>query len=93
MMANSNENGIQPILVILKLAHFVSELMLEGIQMRTVISGLTLHALPPIKFNVDVMECVVMAATDNQEWQEAYNAPRDSNISANIEDLHRALYY
>jgi hypothetical protein len=48
--------------------------MLEGIGLWTVISGSNLHAVPPIKFNADLMECVVTAATEDQEWQEAYNA-------------------
>jgi hypothetical protein len=51
-------------------------MILEGIGMWLVISGSKLLAVPPIKFNADLMECVVMAATDNQEWQEAYNTER-----------------
>jgi hypothetical protein len=42
--------------------------MLEGIGMRTVISGSKLHAVPPIKFNADLMEHIVMAAMEDQEW-------------------------
>jgi hypothetical protein len=51
----------------LKPEYFVSEIMLEGIAMWSVISGSKLYAVPPIKFNADLMEHVVMAATDDQE--------------------------
>jgi hypothetical protein len=67
--------------------------MLEGIGMQTVISGSKLHAVPPIKFNVDLMEGVVTATTEDQEWQDAYNVAKDSNPSINVEYLHGALYY
>jgi hypothetical protein len=69
------------------------EIRLEGIGMRTVISGSKLHTVPLIKFNADLMERVVTAATEDQEWQDAYNAIKDSNPSINIEYLHGALYY
>jgi hypothetical protein len=61
--------------------------------MRTVISGSKLHILPPITFNADLIDHVITAATEDQEWQAAYNAARDSNLTANIEYLYRALYY
>jgi hypothetical protein len=67
--------------------------MLESIGMRTVSSGSKLHTVPPIKFNTNLMECVVTAAIEDQEWQDAYNVAKDSNPSANVEYLHRACYY
>jgi hypothetical protein len=72
----------------LKPEHFISEITLEGIGMQTVISGSKLHTVPPIKFNADLMECIVTAATEDQEWQDAYNAAKDGNASANVEYLH-----
>jgi hypothetical protein len=66
------ENGFQPISLVLKPEHFISEIMVQGIGMRTVISGSKLHAGSLIKFNADLIERVVMAATEDQEWQEAY---------------------
>jgi hypothetical protein len=57
------------------------------------ISGSKLHAVPLITFNVDLMRCVVMAAMEDQEWNDAYNTAKDSNPSANVEYLHWALYY
>jgi hypothetical protein len=77
----------------LKPEYFVFEIMLEGIGMRTVISGLKLHVVPLIKFNADLMKRVVTAATEDQEWQEAYNVARDGNPSANVKYLYGALYY
>jgi hypothetical protein len=41
--------------------------MLEGIGMRTVISGSKLRSVPPIKFYTDLMEGIVMAAMEDQE--------------------------
>jgi hypothetical protein len=61
--------------------------------MQTVISGSKLHIVTLIKFNVDLMECVVTAATEDQEWQDAYNAVKNSNPSVNIEYFHRAFSY
>jgi hypothetical protein len=66
---------------------------LKDIGVWTVISGSKLYAVPPIKFNADLIEYLVMVAINNQEWQEAYNAIRDSNPSGNIEYLYGALYY
>ena len=90
---DSSENGLQPISLVLKPEHFVLEMTLEDIGVRTVIAGSKLHAVPPIKFNTELMERVVTAAADDQEWQEAYNAAKDGNPSANVEYLHGALYY
>jgi hypothetical protein len=61
--------------------------------MQTVISGSKLHLGPPIKFNVAMIELVIMAAMEDQEWQDPYNAIKDGNPSTNIDYLHRALYY
>jgi hypothetical protein len=77
----------------LKPEHFVSEIMLEGIRMWTVILQLKLHAVPQIKFNTDLIERVVTAATEDQEWQDAYNVAKDCNPCINIAYLHEALYY
>jgi hypothetical protein len=77
----------------LKAEHFVSEIILEGIRMPTLISGSKLHPVSPIKFNADFIEGVVTAATEDHEWQEAYNAGRSCNPSANVEYLYGALYY
>jgi hypothetical protein len=77
----------------LKPEHFVSEQLLEGIGMQTVISGSKLHAVPPINFNVDLIERVVTAATEDQEWQDTYNVAKNGNPSAKVEYLHRAHYY
>jgi hypothetical protein len=89
----SSENCLQPRSLILKQEHFVLEIMLQGIGMRIVISGSKLHAVPPIKFNTDLIEHVVTAAMQNQEEQDAYNAIKNGNPSVNIACLHRALYY
>jgi hypothetical protein len=51
----------------LKPEHFVWEITLEGIGIQTVISGSKLHAVLPITFNADLMECVFMAAMEDQE--------------------------
>jgi hypothetical protein len=77
----------------LKPEYFVSEIMLEDIGVQIVISGLKLHAVPPIKLNTDLMEHVVRAAKNDQEYQEAENMVKDSNPSTNIEYLYRARYY
>jgi hypothetical protein len=69
------------------------EPLLEGIGIRTLISGLKLYAVPPINFNADLMEHVGTAAMKVQEWQHAYNVAKDSNPRANLEILHGALYY
>jgi hypothetical protein len=42
-------------------------MMLEGVRMRKVILGSKLHAVPRSKFNADLIEGVVMGATDDQE--------------------------
>jgi hypothetical protein len=86
------ENSLQLISLVLKPEHFISERTLEDIRMRTVISGSKHHAVLPRKFNADLMEYVVMAATEDHECQEAYNAARDSNPSTNIEYLYGALF-
>jgi hypothetical protein len=65
--------------------HFVLEIMLEGIGMWTVISGLKLHAVSPIKFNTHLIEGVVMASIEDQEWEEVYNVATYSNPCANVE--------
>jgi hypothetical protein len=39
------------------------------------------------------MEPVVMATTENQDWQDTYNTAKDGNPSANIEYLPGALYF
>jgi hypothetical protein len=61
--------------------------------MRTVISGLKLYAVPPINFHADLMKHIVMAAMEDEEWQEANNVAKNSNLRAIVEYLHRALYY
>jgi hypothetical protein len=58
-----------------------------------VISGLKRHAVSPSKFNANLIESVVMATTNDQEWQEAYNVARDGNPSTNVEYLYGALYH
>jgi hypothetical protein len=75
----------------LKPEHFISEIMLEGIRIRIVMSGSKIHAVPLIKFNTDLIEGVVTAATPDQEWHDAYNAAKNSNPSATVEYLHEAL--
>jgi hypothetical protein len=85
---NRGENGLQSILLVLKPEHFVSEIMLKGIGMQTVTSGSKPHAVYLIKFNADLMDCVVPAATDEQEWQDAYNGARDDNPSVNVQYLY-----
>jgi hypothetical protein len=77
----------------LKPKYFVSEMMLENIGVWTIISGSKLHAVPPIKFNIDLVKYIVLAAADDPEWQEAYNAIKDGNPSINVKYLHGALYY
>jgi hypothetical protein len=66
-MGDSSNNGLQSILVVLKREHFVSEITLEGIGMRTGISRSKLHAVPPIKFHTDLMELVVTTAMEDLE--------------------------
>jgi hypothetical protein len=83
-----SENGLQPISLVLKPEHFISEIMLDGIGMRTVISGSKLHAVPPIKFNADLIECIITAAREDQELQYVYKAAKDSTASTNVEYLH-----
>jgi hypothetical protein len=87
------EIGLQLISLVLKLEHFISEIMLDGIGIQTVISESKLHGVLPNKFNADVIEHVVTAATEYQESQEAYNAVADGNPSTNIESLYGALYF
>jgi hypothetical protein len=77
----------------LKPEDFILEIMLEHIGICTVISRSKLQAIPPIKFNSDMMEWVVMAAMNDQECHEAYNVAREGNPSAHIEYLYGALYY
>jgi hypothetical protein len=90
---DSSKNSLQLILLILNLGFFISEMTLEDIRIWTLISGSKLHSVPPIKFNADLIEGVVMAAMNDQEWQESYNAAKDINPSPNVEDLHGAHYY
>jgi hypothetical protein len=45
--------------------------MLEGIRIWTVISGSKLYAVPLIKLNADLMEHLVTATMDDQDWLEA----------------------
>jgi hypothetical protein len=75
------------------LEYFISEMTVEDIGVRTLISGSKLVAVPPIKFNSDLIEYVVSVASIDQEWQEASNAASDSNLSSNIEYLYGALSY
>jgi hypothetical protein len=77
----------------LKPEYFGSEIMLEGIGTQTVISGSKLHAVPAIKFNADMVEDIVTAAMEDQDWPEAYTGARDSNPNANVEYLYGAFYY
>jgi hypothetical protein len=77
----------------MKPEYFVSYIILEDIRMRIVSSRTKPHAVTPIKFTVDLIECVVTAATEDQEWQDAYNTGMDSIPSTNVENLHGALYY
>jgi hypothetical protein len=92
-MGDSNKNGLQLISLILKPEHLISEIMLEGIGMQTVISGSKLHIVPPIKFNTTLNKCIVMATIEDQEWQDAYNTVKDNNPYANIDYLHGARHY
>jgi hypothetical protein len=93
MGSQMHYNGLQPISLVLKPEHFISEMMLEGFGIWTVISGSKRHTVPAIKFDTDLMECVVIATMEDQEWQEAYNAAKDSNPCTNREYLDGALYY
>jgi hypothetical protein len=86
------QNGLQRISPVLKPEYFVLEMMLKDIGVWTVISGSKLQAVPPIKFNADFMKRIVTAVRNDQEWQEAYNAARDGNPSANVKYLYEALY-
>jgi hypothetical protein len=88
----SSENSLQPISLVLNPEHFVLEIMLDGFGMWTVISGSNLYAVLPINFNRDLIELVVMATMEDEEWQYAYNVAEDGNPSANVEYLQRALY-
>jgi hypothetical protein len=63
----SSETGLQPISLELKPEHFISEILQEGIGIRTVISLSKLHIIPPIKFNADFMEGIVTAGVEDQE--------------------------
>jgi hypothetical protein len=92
-MRNSSENGFQLISLVLKPDHFVLEIILEGIGMQTVILGSKHHAVPLIKLNVDLMERIVMAVIEDQDWQSVNNAAKDGNPRANIDYLDGALYY
>jgi hypothetical protein len=47
--------------------------MLNHFRMRTIISRSKLHTVRLIKFNADLMERIVTAAMEEQEWQEAYD--------------------
>jgi hypothetical protein len=49
------EKGLYRILLETKPEDFVFEIMLEGIRVRTMTSGLKLHAVCPIKSDVDLM--------------------------------------
>jgi hypothetical protein len=90
---DSSDNGLQPISLVLKPEYLVSEIMLDGIRLRTVISGSKLHSVSLIKFNADLMEHIVTAAIEDQEWHDAYNAVKDDNPSATVEYLHGAHYF
>jgi hypothetical protein len=61
--------------------------------MQTVISRSKLYAVLPIRFNADLMEHLVTAAMEVQEWSEVYHPARNSNPSANVEYLYAALDY
>jgi hypothetical protein len=88
-----SKNHLQPISLLLKPEYFVTEMILDGIELWKVILGSDYHAVPPIKFNPDLIECVVRATMDDQEWKEAYNAGKNSNPSVHIDYLYRALDY
>jgi hypothetical protein len=75
----------------LKTEYFVLEITLEDIRMQTVISGLKLQAVPLIKLNADLMEYIVTATIEDQEWQDAHNATKNRNPSANVEYLYDAF--
>jgi hypothetical protein len=90
---DSSENGFQPISLILKPEQLVLKIMLEGIGIRIMILGSKLHAVPPIKFNEDLIECIVTAAMEDQEEQDANNTAKDGNPSIHIEYLPSAFYY
>jgi hypothetical protein len=68
-----SEDNLPPISIILKPKHFISEILLDAIGIRTVSSGLNLHAVSRVGFNADLMECVVPVATEDPEWQDTYN--------------------
>jgi hypothetical protein len=65
--------------------HFVLQMMLEIIGVRIVISELKLQIVFLFKFNIDFVLGIVLAATDNLEWQEAHNAAKNGNPIANVE--------
>jgi hypothetical protein len=87
------ENGLQPISLVLKPEHLVSEITLEGIGMWTVISGSKMHTVPPIKFNGNLIERVAMATMEDQKWQKFYNTARDTNPNTNLDYFYGALSY
>jgi hypothetical protein len=90
---DSSDNSVQLIFLVLRSEHLVSGLMLEGIGIWTVISGLNLTMVPQNNFNAALIEYGVTAAMDDHEGQNIYNAAKDSNPSANIEYLHDTLYF
>jgi hypothetical protein len=77
----------------MKPEYFVSDILLEGIGMRTVISGSKLCTVPLIKFNTDLMERIVIVAKEDQEYQDANNVAKIGNPTANVYYLHDTLYH
>jgi hypothetical protein len=61
------ENVLQLISLHLKPVCFISEMMLEDSGVRTVISGSKLYVVSPLKFDAELMECVLTLTTNDQE--------------------------
>jgi hypothetical protein len=68
-------------------------MMLENIIASIEISTSKSYIVPLIKFNTNLVECIVLAVTDIPESSEAYNMANHYNLSIYIGYLHRALYY
>jgi hypothetical protein len=92
-MGNGSENRLQPISLGVKPEYYVSQIILSGIGIRTVISRSKLQVVPPIEFNLALMEWIFTATIVYPEWQDADNATKYGNPSTIVKYLSRALYF
>jgi hypothetical protein len=86
-MVDSTKNSLELIIYILKPEYSISEMMLDNIRVWIVISRSNIYVLPTNKLDINLVKCMVLAASNDPELQEANNMSKDHNTRTNTEYL------